>query len=133
MKLLWAVQNCLQSVSKQMEREVGVTGPQLLAMRVMGRFPGVAPKAIAEILHVHPSTLTGILRRLELRKLVERKAHPSDGRQSQLSLTAQGRRLNRPQMRRVENAVRKTLQGLSEGDLATVRRVLTRLAEQLGC
>src|SRR5438132_8459125 len=36
-----------------------------LVMRIVGRFPGIAAGRVAQILHVHPSTLTGILKRSE--------------------------------------------------------------------
>jgi DNA-binding MarR family transcriptional regulator len=63
-----------------MEAAHGVTGPQRLVLRMVGRFPGIAAGRLSEILHVHPSTLTGILKRLEARELLQRKADPRDAR-----------------------------------------------------
>jgi DNA-binding MarR family transcriptional regulator len=80
MRLLWAVDHGLQSASKRMEAAHGVTGPQRLVLRMVGRFPGIAAGRLSEILHVHPSTLTGILKRLEARELLQRKADPRDAR-----------------------------------------------------
>src|SRR5439155_8811053 len=57
MRLLWAVDHSLQSASKRMEAAYGITGPQRLVVRIVGRFPGIAAGRVAEILHVHPSTL----------------------------------------------------------------------------
>src|SRR5206468_4578402 len=57
MRLLWAVDHALQSASKRMEATFGVTGPQRLVVRIVGRFPGIAAGRVAQILHVHPSTL----------------------------------------------------------------------------
>ena len=67
MRLLWAVDHALQSASKRMESAFGMTSPQRLVVRIVGRFPGIAAGRVAEILHVHPSTLTGVLKRLEAR------------------------------------------------------------------
>src|SRR6185436_8768825 len=78
MRLLWAVDHALQSASKRMEATHGVTGPQRLVVRIVGRFPGIAAGRIAEILHVHPSTLTGILKRLEQRQILTRRSDPRD-------------------------------------------------------
>src|SRR5258708_10274784 len=80
MRLLWAVDHSLQSASKRMESIFGITGPQRLVVRIVGRFPGIAAGRVAEILHVHPSTLTGILRRLEARGVLQRRIDPRDGR-----------------------------------------------------
>ena len=49
---------------KRMEQRSGVTGPQRLVLRVVGLFPGISAGALARLLHVHPSTLTGVLHRL---------------------------------------------------------------------
>src|SRR5437899_7072059 len=94
MRLLWAVDHSLQSASKRMESTFGVTGPQRLVVRIVGRFPGIAAGRVAEILHVHPSTLTGILKRLEARGVLQRRADPRDGRRALFSLTPRGRKLD---------------------------------------
>ena len=39
MQLLWGVVHGLEKVSKRMSAEIGVTGPQRLALRVIGLFP----------------------------------------------------------------------------------------------
>src|SRR5437870_9585463 len=94
MKQLWAVDHGLQSVSKRMEASYGITGPQRLVVRIVGRFPGIAAGRVAEILHVHPSTLTGVLRRLEGRGVLQRRTDPRDARRALFMLTARGRKLD---------------------------------------
>src|SRR5438046_6523104 len=80
MRLLSAVDHALQSASKRMESTFGLTGPQRLVVRIVGRFPGIAAGRIATILHVHPSTLTGVLKRLEARGVLQRRPDPRDAR-----------------------------------------------------
>ena len=91
MRSLWALDHQLQSASKRMEAGAGVTGPQRLVLRIVGRFPGISAGEVSQILHLHPSTLTGILRRLSDHGLIERRADPSDARRALLHLTARGR------------------------------------------
>src|SRR4051812_43132030 len=79
MRLLWAVDDGLEAWSKQMDTLYGVTGPQRLVIRFVGRHPGIAAGRLAEILHVHPSTLAGILGRLVDRGILTRQADPEDG------------------------------------------------------
>src|ERR687888_5890 len=62
MQRLWAVAHELQSISKRMDAHLGVTGPQRLVVRILGRRPGLSAGELAAILHLHPSTLTGVLR-----------------------------------------------------------------------
>src|SRR5216110_3297181 len=109
MRLLWAVDHALQSASKRMEASFGITGPQRLVVRIVGRFPGIAAGRVAEILHVHPSTLTGILKRLEARGVLQRRSDPRDARRALFGLTAKGRKLDTVRTGAVELAVRRVI------------------------
>jgi DNA-binding MarR family transcriptional regulator len=131
MRLLWAVDHGLEASSKQMDAQFGVTGPQRLVIRVVGRHPGISAGQIAEILHVHPSTLTGVLGRLVDRGLLTRKVDPADARRALFALTAQGRKLDELKSGTVENKVRRALARLTEREVACARKVLTIVAESL--
>ena len=131
MQLLWAVVHALQKTSKRMARARGVTGPQRLVVRVIGLFPGLSPGQLAAILHVHPSTLTGILLRLTTQGLIVRADYPHDRRRAVLQLTRRGARTNADSRGTVEAAVAAALEGVSHRDRWTTRRVLERLADYL--
>ncbi len=131
MGLLWALEHALQKASKRMGARLGVTGMQRLVLRIVGLFPGVSAGEIAAILHVHPSTLTGVLRRLSAQGLLVRSAHDQDRRRAVLRLTARGRRVNGVTRGTVEAGVRTALRGVSLRDRAVARRVLTTIREQL--
>lgn len=131
MRLLWAVVHAAERTSKRMTGSLGMTGPQRLVLRVVGLFPDVSAGELASILHVHPSTLTGILQRLVQQKLVGRTDDPQDRRRARLRLTAKGERANVPLEGTVELAVAHALADTSPQDRAATRRVLTRLAEHL--
>jgi MarR family transcriptional regulator, organic hydroperoxide resistance regulator len=131
LRLLWAVDHGLNRLSKRMEAELGVTGPQRLAIRFAGRFPGISAGRLATILHMHPSTLTGILRRLELRKLLVRHADPRDGRRVLLGLTGKGRRYDAERDGTIEAIVQQVLAESSRHQIAVVSDMLTRLANAL--
>nr|WP_224244622.1 MarR family transcriptional regulator [Hyalangium gracile] len=132
MRLLWAVDHGLQSTSKRMESTLGITGPQRLVLRLVGRFPGITAGALAQILHVHPSTLTGVLKRLEKRGLLERKSDPLDGRKALFALTEAGRALDVPSTGTVEAAVQRALSKMTRARILHTQDVLTALAEELG-
>jgi MarR family transcriptional regulator, organic hydroperoxide resistance regulator len=121
MQLLWAVVHGLQKASKRMAAEVGVTGPQRLVLRVVGLHPGASPGTLARILHVHPSTLTGVLQRLVDQKLLSRVSHAEDRRRSVLHLTARGARVNRPAVGIVETAIAAALRSLDDREAACAR------------
>ena len=131
MRGLWAVAHGLERTSKRMSGEVGVTGPQRLVLRVVGLFPGLGPGELAAMLHVHPSTLTGVLQRLVAQQLLARSGDAGDGRRAVLTLTRQGIRANAARDGTVEAAVAAALRQVSARDRAAASRVLEQLARHL--
>src|SRR5919108_172742 len=130
MRLLWAVDHALQSASKRMEAAYGITGPQRLVVRIVGRFPGIAAGRVAEILHVHPSTLTGILKRLEARGILQRRSDPRDARRALFGLTSKGKKIDTLRTGTVEQAVRRVLEKDPQKLMAT-QEMLATLSEEL--
>jgi MarR family transcriptional regulator, organic hydroperoxide resistance regulator len=131
MRLLWAVEHGLQKTSKRMARRIGLTGPQRLALKLIGRFPAIAPGELAHLLRLHPSTVTGVLIRLERHGLITREAHAHDGRRAHLHVTAAGVRLNRPMPGTVEDAVKRLIARVGRRRLAVTESVLRELAVAL--
>jgi MarR family transcriptional regulator, organic hydroperoxide resistance regulator len=131
-RLLWAVDHGLQSLSKRMKNEMGVTGPQRFTLRLIGRKPGVSAGTLASILHLDPSTLTGVLHRLEERGSIKRSQDPADRRRALFSLTPRGRALDVVKTRTVESAVRRALASVSPAQLESSRAVLAALVRELG-
>ena len=130
MKQLWAVDHGLQTISKRLESQHGITGPQRLVVRIVGRTPGISAGALAQVLRMHPSTLTGILRRLETRGVLTRKSDPNDARRALFALTAKGRKVDMLKTGTVEAAVRRVLAKLpSEASVA--QKLLATLADEL--
>jgi DNA-binding MarR family transcriptional regulator len=131
MQLLWAVVHGLERLSKRMAGDIGVTGPQRLVLRVVGLVPGMSAGDLAAVLHVHPSTLTGVLQRLVGRRLLTRPDDPADRRRAVLRLTSRGDRVNAAPEGTVEAAIALALEGIGDRDRLATRRVLERLAVHL--
>jgi DNA-binding MarR family transcriptional regulator len=131
MRALWAVDHQLQSASKRLEVSAGVTGPQRMVIRLVGRFPGISAGQVSELLHLHPSTLTGILKRLERSGLVLRRPDPADGRRALLVLSARGRTIDAVRGGTVEAGVRRALARLSPRAVTVAREVLEALSDEL--
>lgn len=131
MSLLWAADHGLDRISKRMETTMGVTGPQRLAIRIIGRFPWITAGRLAAILHCHPSTLTGILRRLEARGLLLRRIDARDARRALLRLTSEGKRCDARRAGTIEAIVEKVLAQCTRQDVDATSRVLERLAAAL--
>jgi MarR family transcriptional regulator, organic hydroperoxide resistance regulator len=110
---------------------LGVTGPQRLVVRLVGRYPDISAGALARLLHVHPSTLTGVRQRLEARGLVERRLDAADQRRALLRLTLAGRRVDTLRAGTIEATVRRALARLPEGQVKAAMNVLSALAGDL--
>jgi MarR family transcriptional regulator, organic hydroperoxide resistance regulator len=131
MQLLWAVTHGLESASKRMHAALGVTGPQRLVLRIVGHHGRISAGALAEVLHVHPSSLTGVLRRLEQAELIRRESDPFDRRRALLELTRRGIRLNEERRGTIEANVAEALSKVSKDDVAGARAVLKAIAASL--
>ena len=131
MRLLWALVHHLQKRSKRMNAELGVTGPQRLVLRAVGLMPGASAGTLAQILHVHPSTLTGVLQRLTAQGLLRRVSDKADRRRAVLHLTDRGQRVNRADRGTVESAVAAALQVVGRRDALATERALTSIADHL--
>jgi len=125
---VWRVNHALQRVSNRMSRDLGLTGPQRLVVRCVGRYPGLTASQLAAILHLDRGSVSAALSRLEERGLLDRRTDPLDRRRVTLGLTAKGRDLDRPTEHTIEAAVEHLLQITAEADLETTGRVLASLA-----
>ena len=64
----------LQTRSKKIRKETGITGPQLLAMKTLSESPGISISELARRIYLHPATVVGIVDRLEGRGLCRTEA-----------------------------------------------------------
>jgi DNA-binding MarR family transcriptional regulator len=131
MRLLWAIEHGLQKQSKRMEAEFGLTGPQRLVLRIVGQFPGMAAGELAEVVKLHPSTITGIVQRLVKRRLLRRERDPEDSRRVRLWVAPAAKRYTRRSGGTVEDRVRKALTGVGHVNVNGARLVLAELARAL--
>ncbi|HTY61385.1 MAG TPA: MarR family transcriptional regulator [Acidobacteriota bacterium] len=131
MRVVWALDHALQKTSKRMETVLGITAPQRLVIRILGRFPGMSAGLLAVVLHLHPSTLTGILKRLQRRGLITRRADPRDHRRAVFGLTAKGRSLDVEAEGTVEAAVRIAFEQIPKSKINNAAEVFQKLTHLL--
>jgi len=75
---------------KPMLDDLGLTYPQYLVLSVLWEEDGQTIGAIAERLALEPSTITPLVKRLELAGFLSRHRNPQDERQVQVRLTEKG-------------------------------------------
>jgi DNA-binding MarR family transcriptional regulator len=130
-RVMWAVDHELQSISKRMVGRLGLTAPQRLALRFIGLHDAITLGALARLLHLHPGTVTGIVRRLEAMGLVTRRRSREDTRRVHLALTPGGVALNRRRVGTVEAAVRRALTTADAAAVETAAHLMRRIAREL--
>ncbi len=124
MQRLWDLVHALDVRSKRMRKLLGVTGPQRLVIRVLGKSPDLTARDLSDTLGIDPSTLTGILDRLETQGMITRRPDADDRRRARFKLTAVGVRIDRERKGTVEAAIRRAL---GRADEATIERTIELL------
>jgi DNA-binding MarR family transcriptional regulator len=131
MRLLWNVEHGLQSASKRMEATLGITGPQRLVLRIVSDRPGLSAGELAHIVHLHPSTITGILERLVRKGLLRKERDRRDNRRVRLRSRAGAERFVAASDGTIEAAVTRALATIPRRRVLHAREVLSAIAESL--
>ena len=104
---------------------------ELLVLLDFSRKGAMPLGKIGARLQVHPASVTNAVDRLEAQGLVERVAHPDDGRATLATITSTGRRRVRRATAVLNEAVFSDL-GWSERDLRDLFRILRKLRRGAG-
>ncbi len=131
LRTLWGLNHALESGSRRMRARFGVTGPERMVVRLAGRYPGLSAGDLARILRVHPSTLTGLLKRLVARGILSRRVDAQDSRRALFALTARGASIDGVKRGTVEAVLTAALADLPPRDVRAAAAVLDRLTRRL--
>jgi DNA-binding MarR family transcriptional regulator len=104
-----------------------ISSVQYAALAVLERMPGASQSELGAELDLDRSTIADIVSRLERRGVIERSPHESDRRRYSLRLTAAGLAEVERLRPLVSEANAKLTEGLSAGELATLRTLLKRI------
>jgi len=118
--------------SKLAEKETGITGPQLWAIKTIAEFAPIKGADLARRMYLHPTTIVGIVDRLEARGLVTRTRSTVDRRIVELELTSAGKELvaNSPEV--AQGMLIKGLETLPDEKLLKIWAGLDELVGMLG-
>ncbi len=119
----------LELYSREVEAKFGLTGPQLWALWEVGEGGPMAVKELAQRMHLHPSTVVGVVDRLAAKGLMARKEDSEDRRRVKLTLTAQGKSTLRKAPHPAQGRLVHGLRALSPRRLTAVHGVLAELVK----
>lgn len=117
----------IQEYSKAILRRTGLSGPQVWALTILNSEPGLSLGELSERLFAHPSTVSGIVDRLEERGAVRRAVDPQDRRGLKLALTPVGGRLLVRSPPPVQIGIREALEQMPALRLRQLRRALEQI------
>ncbi len=105
-------------------RELGLSVPQFDLLSTLSEREGISQSALAERLYVTKGNVSGLVDRLVLAGLVERRAIAGDRRSYAMYLTEEGRALARAGMDEQNRYIGATLGQLEAGDVAELDRIV---------
>ena len=114
--------------SRRMVDACGLTGPQLVVLREVGRLSGASISALARSVSLSQPTVSGILERLEKRGLVRRERSEQDRRSVFVTLTPQGGGTLRDAPSLLQDRFQRELSRLEEWERTQMLSILQRLA-----
>jgi DNA-binding MarR family transcriptional regulator len=108
-------------------RGFGLTQAQFDVIATLGNTPGMSFRELGEKTLITKGTLTGVVDRLQAKRLVRRLANPLDSRSQIVQLTAAGERLFARAFPEMLAHVSARFAGFTPGDLERMRRALEDL------
>ena len=121
-----------QKLMGRMLRQYDVSPMQSRTLIYLSRQTGeVTQKMLEQFLMVKPSTVNGIVDRLEEKGLLRRATSKSDGRYRVLTLTDSGVRFHDDMLRVARQVEERMERGFTPGELDTLRSYLLRVADNL--
>lgn len=117
--------------SKRLSKHAGLTGPQLLIMRAIRDSGEVTIGTIADRVSLSQATVTTILDRLELRKLVYRVRSTQDKRKVHAHLTEAGADILARAPNPLQEDFIKKYQALAEWEQTMILASLQRVANMM--
>jgi len=115
--------------SRRLKAEHDLTAPQLVCLLTVAEGGDTTASRLSARMHVSPSTVVGILDRLEARGLVARERDLTDRRVVQVSITSKGRRLARGAPSPLQDNLARALSQLPDKEQATIADSLRRIVD----
>ncbi len=132
LQILQALRQITRAVdlhSHKLQLTLQITAPQLVCLLAIRDTGSITATQIAEHVHLSPSTVVGILDRLEKKDFIQRTRDDNDRRQVNVTLTEQGEQLVKNAPSPLQDSLAAALQQLPELEQATIALSLKRIAD----
>jgi DNA-binding MarR family transcriptional regulator len=130
LRVLQALRQVIRAIdlhSRHLLAQYKITGPQLITLLTVKKYEPVTASAIARHIHLSPSTVIGILDRLEVKGFITRDRDLKDRRFIWISLTEQGKVLASNAPSPLHDILADAIFKLPEVELVTIVESLERI------
>ena len=130
-KQLRMIFRAVQSHSKTVEHQCGLSGAKLWMLWELYANPGLKVSELARALTIHASTCSNMLDQLEDKDLIRRDRSKIDQRSVHLYLTEEGTKLLAKAPRPAQGTLSEALERLSDNHLVQLEGGLDKLIESM--
>jgi len=132
LRILQSLRRIIRAVdihSHKLAYSYNITGPQLACLLTIKESGPLTSSAVARKNYLSPSTVVGIIDRLEKKELVLRNRDNRDRRQVYVSITPKGEKLIADTPSLMQDTLTKAIVELPEHEQISIARALERLTE----
>ena len=135
MQIMMRLRQIIQEMSrhsKQLQEKYNITLPQLICLKEVADHGPIAIGALTQIVFINNSTVTGIIDRLETRKLVQRVRISKDRRQVHVEITQAGLKFLEDAPPPIHHRFMEKLEKMKPEDVSVLLWGLELLVDMLG-
>ena len=129
MQSLRRVFKAIQDYSQDVSDKFGVTGPQLWALKTIAQDGSIPLGELSKKMYLHPSTISGVIDRLEDKGYVVRDRDTGDRRVINVKLTLKGKRLVQKAPNPIQGKMLYGLRKLKKEELNLIYESAQKLVE----
>lgn len=132
-QILKMINDNVEKITNKQLKEYGITFSQIRIIFVLYRSEkGVySLKELEKIFDVSQQTMAGIVKRLEIKKLIESLGDSEDKRIKRVQLTDSGRELEKVLLVKMDEVEEKLLSGISQSERKELMNILKRVYENV--
>ena len=129
MQSLRQIFKAIQDYSQEVSKKFGITGPQLWALKTISANGNLPLGELTKKMYLHPSTVTGVVDRLEKKGYVVRDRGQEDRRVVKVHLTPKGKKLVRKAPNPIQGKMVYGLRKLEQRKLNSIYDSVQKLVQ----
>ena len=135
LRILNAIRQMIRAAdidSRKLAAEHGITAPQLVSLMAVVEEEPTTAIDVAHRVHLSPSTLVGVLDRLQAKGLIKRERNPDDRREVTIVATDAGRQVAAQTPFPLQHSLQRALRHMTVEERKQVAACMARLVELMG-